>query len=97
MDVETELVAHVPLETAGTARTTGRARAVATIAPLTVAAGIAWAILQPYRITLLHPHGERLWFLLIEPPLLVIAAGILFGRFVARPLLADLEEQGDAP
>jgi hypothetical protein len=62
-----------------------------------VTAGVVWAILQPYRVTLLHPYGETLWFLVIEPPLLVIAVGIVFAHFVARPLAADLEEDGDAP
>ena len=55
------------------------------------AAGIVWAILQPYRITLLHPHGQGFWWLVLEPPLLVVAAGIVFAVVVARPLLADLE------
>ena len=58
-----------------------------------MAAGLVWAILQPYRVTLLHPRGQGLWWLLIEPPLLVIAAGIVFALLVARPLLADLEER----
>ena len=56
------------------------------------AAGLVWAILQPYRVTLLHPRGQGLWWLLIEPPLLVVGAGIVFALLVARPLLSDLEE-----
>ena len=68
-----------------------RARAIALLGPLTVAAGIVWAILQPYRLTLLHPHGQGFWWLAIEPPLLVIAAGVFFALVVARPLIADLE------
>ncbi len=60
--------------------------------PLTAAGGVIWGILQPWRVTLLHPHGEGLWWLLIEPPVLVAAAGILFAVVVARPLLTDLEE-----
>lgn len=71
-----------------------RVRAVSLLAPLTVAAGIGWAFVQPYRITLLHPHHQGFWWLAIEPPLLVCFAGIVFGWFVARPLIADLE-QGD--
>ncbi len=61
-----------------------------------VAAGVIWAILQPYRLTLLHPRGQGVWWLLAEPPLLVIAVGIVFSVVVARPLLADLEERGEA-
>ena len=55
-----------------------------------------WAILQPYRLTILHPLGQGFWWLLIEPPLLVAVAGILFALVVARPLLADLEERDAA-
>jgi hypothetical protein len=69
-----------------------RVRAVSSIGPTVVAGGLIWAILQPYRLTLLHPRGEGVWWLLIEPPLLVVAVGLLFAAFVARPLLADLEE-----
>jgi hypothetical protein len=68
-----------------------RAYVVSLLGPLTVAAGFVWAIIQPYRVTLLHPLGQGFWWLLIEPPLLVIAAGIVFGIVVARPVLADLE------
>jgi hypothetical protein len=73
-----------------------RARVVALLGPVTVAAGIVWAIVQPYRLTLLHPHGQGFWWLLIEPPLLVVFAGIVFAVFVARPLIADLEDDGAA-
>ena len=61
-----------------------------------MAAGFVWAILQPYRVTLLHPRGQGLWWLLIEPPLLVVGAGIVFALLVARPLLSDLEERDAA-
>ena len=68
-----------------------RAHAISFIGPLVSAAGVVWAILQPYRVTLLHPHGQGFWWLVVEPPLLVVAAGIVFTLVVARPLLADLE------
>lgn len=68
-----------------------RAQAVSLLGPLTVCAGLVWAIAQPYRITLLHPHHQGFWWLVVEPPLLVAAAGIVFALVVARPLLADLE------
>lgn len=68
-----------------------RACAIASLGPLTASAGVVWAVLQPYRITLLHPLGQGFWWLTIEPPLLVIAAGLLFHRFVARPLIEDLD------
>jgi hypothetical protein len=72
-------------------------RIVSSIGPTVVAAGFVWAILQPYRVTLLHPRGQGLWWLLIEPPLLVVGAGIVFALLVARPLLSDLEERDAAP
>ena len=68
-----------------------RAHTISFIGPVIAAAGLVWAILQPYRITILHPHGQGFWWLLVEPPLLVVVAGIVFALVVARPLLADLE------
>ena len=73
-----------------------RARAVRTLGPLTVAAGIVWALLQPYRVTLLHPRGESFWWLAVEPPLLVVAVGLLFHFVVLPGLLEDLEESDAA-
>jgi hypothetical protein len=75
------------------AHLTARARIVSALGPLTALAGIAWALIQPYRVTLLHPHGETFWFLLVEPPLLVIAVGLFFHLVVAPGLLEDLEEE----
>ena len=74
------------------ARRSLRARAVGMLGPLAVAAGVAWALVQPYRITLLHPYHQGFWWLFSEPPLYVIGVGLLFHRFVARGLVADLEE-----
>jgi NAD(P)H-flavin reductase len=68
-----------------------RAHAISLLGPLVAAAGIVWAILQPHRITLLHPHGQGFWWLVVEPPLLLVAGGVVFALVVARPLLADLE------
>ena len=61
------------------------------VGPATSATGVIWAILQPYRLTVLHPRGESFWWLVAEPPLLVIAVGLIFMMLVARPLIADLE------
>ncbi len=74
-------------------RRSRRGQAVSLLGPLTVFAGLLWAIAQPYRVTLLHPHHQGFWWLVVEPPLLVVAAGIAFALVVARPLLADLEER----
>jgi hypothetical protein len=70
---------------------TRRVHAISLVGPATSAAGVIWAILQPYRVTLLHPRGESFWWLVAEPPLLVIVAGLLFALIVARPLITDLE------
>ena len=86
--METQLHTQV---TAGVGYRSRRARAVAMLGPVTVLAGLAWAIIQPYRLTLLHPHHQGFWWLAVEPPLLVAAAGLFFGIVVARPLVADLE------
>jgi hypothetical protein len=75
---------------------TRAARVVSALGPTTALAGVLWAIVQPYRITLLHPHGEGFWWLVVEPPLLVLAVGLLF-HFLIRPgLLEDLEEHAAA-
>ncbi|HEU5363582.1 MAG TPA: hypothetical protein VFU56_09590 [Gaiellaceae bacterium] len=76
---------------AAVGRRNPRAQAISLIGPLVATGGVVWAILQPYRITLLHPRGQGFWWLLIEPPLLVVAAGLVFALVVARPLLVDLE------
>ena len=73
-----------------------RSRAVSALGPLTVAAGIVWALLQPYRVTLLHPRGESFWWLVVEPPLLVVAVGLLFHFAVLPGLLADLNDEDAA-
>ncbi len=74
-------------------RRSARALAISALGPLTVLAGLIWAVVQPWRITLLHPHGQGFWWLVVEPPLLVIVVGALFHRLVARSLLEDLEEE----
>jgi hypothetical protein len=88
-------VPHLPLER--TARRNPRAAILSLLGPLTAAGGVVWAILQPYRITLLHPQGQGFWWLVVEPPLLVVVAGLVFAVVVARPLLSDLEESRAAP
>jgi hypothetical protein len=40
----------------------------------------------------LHPRGQGFWWLFVEPPLLVIAVGLLFYFAVLPGLLEDLEE-----
>ena len=54
-------------------------------------AGLGWALLQPYRITLLHPRGEDFWWLVVEPPLLVVLVGVVFAVVIAPALVEDVE------
>jgi hypothetical protein len=88
---------HYATEAAAHARRRSlRAVAVSLIGPLTMLGGVAWAFLQPYRLTILHPHDQGFWWLLSEPPLLVILVGLGFALFLAPALLDDLEEAEDA-
>jgi hypothetical protein len=86
--METPFVRRIPADAAARKP---RARVVALIGPAIVAGGMIWGILQPYRLTILHPLGEGFWWLVLEPPLLVALSGVIFALVVARPLLADLE------
>jgi hypothetical protein len=65
---------------------------LSSLGPATVLAGVVWAMVQPYRLTLLHPHGQGFWWLVVEPPLLVILVGVLFHLLVVPGLIEDLEE-----
>ena len=78
-------------ERAAVRRRSAGAWAIAGLGPLTMLAGVAWAFLQPYRVTLLHPHGQGFWWLAIEPPLLVVLAGIVFALLIAPGVIEDLE------
>lgn len=68
-----------------------RLRIVSLLGPATILAGIAWAILQPYRLTLLHPYGQGFWWLFSEPPLFVVVAGLVFHRLVVPGLRRDFD------
>jgi hypothetical protein len=80
-------------EHAATRSRTLRMRVVGLLGPLTMLAGVTWAFLQPYRVTLLHPHGQGFWWLLVEPPLLAIGVGVVFALFVAPSVIEDLQEE----
>jgi hypothetical protein len=87
----------VPLDTrrnrmpvADTSRRDAAARIVISLGPATVVAGLVWALLQPYRVTLFEPQGQSFWWLAVEPPLLVVLVGIVFHLVVARGLVRDL-------
>jgi hypothetical protein len=82
-------------ERVGTRSRTAKVRLVAALGPLTMLGGVAWAFLQPYRITLLNPHGQGFWWLLVQAPLLAVGAGIVFALLVAPGLIEDLEAGED--
>jgi hypothetical protein len=86
----TQIASEAPRDTPR--RRSARAYILSALGPVTVVAGVVWALLQPYRLTFLHPHGESFWWLVIEPPLLVVLVGALFHFFVVPGLLEDLEE-----
>ena len=67
-----------------------RTAAVAAIGPLIVLAGVLWALVQVDRLPLLDPDGHGFWSLAVEPPLLVLLAGVFFHRFIALGLIRDL-------
>jgi len=68
-----------------------RALTVLALGPLTMLGGVVWAFVQPWRVTLLHPHGQGFWWLVVEPPLLVSAAGLVFA-LLAPTIVRDLED-----
>ena len=71
-------------------RQAAAARLVLFLGPATILAGVVWALIQPYRVTLLNPGGESFWWLAVEPPLLVVVVGVVFHFAVARGLVRDL-------
>ena len=82
-------------ERAAVQRRSRRAHLVAALGPATMLGGVLWAFLQPYRITLLHPHGQGFWWLVVEPPLLVVLVGVVFSFLVAPGVIEDLQSYED--
>jgi hypothetical protein len=87
-------VAHeLQRETKTRERVRARVGIVLALGPLTAVAGIVWAVLQPWRLTVLHPAGQGFWWLLAEPPLYVVLVGLLFRFVIAPGIASDLEEE----
>jgi hypothetical protein len=78
--------------TAGTVRRQRRIVAVQLLGPLTMLAGLVWAIAQPYRIAFLYPDGKGFYDYIAQPPLLVVFVGVVFMILIAPGLAEDLEE-----
>ena len=82
----TEQTAPVPL----------RAHLVLALGPATALGGVVWALVQPWRLTLLHPHGQGFWWLLSEPPVYVVVVGLLFRLLLAPGIVDDIAAAGEA-
>jgi hypothetical protein len=99
--VSSEIATSIPREQRRqrVARRPSRTLAVQLIGPLTVVAGLVWAVAQPYRIVFLDRGGQGLYDYLFQPPLLVVAVGLVFTFVVAPGLVEDLEsvESRDPP
>ena len=68
------------------------------LGPLTILAGLVWAIAQPYRIAFLDPDGKGAYDFLVQPPLLVVLVGIGYATLIAPGLVRDLDtEVQDGP
>lgn len=60
------------------------------LGPITMLAGVIWAIAQPYRLAILHPHGKGFYDWIAQPPLLVVAVGVFFAAVIAPGIVEDL-------
>jgi hypothetical protein len=99
--VSSEIATSIPRDETrqGIARRPWRTLAVQLIGPLTIFAGLVWAVAQPYRIIFLDRDGRGLYEYIFQPPLLVVAVGLIFTFVVAPGLVEDLEaeEHRDSP
>jgi hypothetical protein len=95
--VSSEIATRIPERVARlrqpTARHQSRVLAVQLLGPLTMLAGLVWAIAQPYRIAFLDPDGKGVYDFLVQPPLLVVLVGILYAVLIAPGLVRDLERE----
>ena len=72
------------------ARRSLRALAIDAMGPLTMLGGVIWAIAQPYRLAILHPHGKGFYDWVAQPPLLVVLVGVFFAVALAPGISEDL-------
>ena len=85
--MDTELLATLEERTA---RRTLRVTAIEAMGPLTMLGGVLWAIAQPYRLAILHPHGKGFYDWLVQPQLLVVLIGVFFAGVIAPGIVEDL-------
>ncbi|HEU5264038.1 MAG TPA: hypothetical protein VLA69_03275 [Gaiellaceae bacterium] len=74
-----------------------RALTVQLLGPLTMVAGLVWAVAQPYRIVFLDPGGKGFYDFLFQPPLLVVVVGLGYALFIAPGLVEDLAAEEHDP
>ena len=91
-DYAHQRVGQTEREAVARAVSSTRARVVLALGPATAIGGIGWALLQPWRLTFLHPFGQGFWWLFAEPPLYVVLVGVLFRLLIAPGLVQDIEE-----
>lgn len=91
-DYAHERLGQTERERVAKAVSSARVRIVLALGPATALGGIAWAFLQPWRLTLLHPYGQGFWWLFAEPPLYVVLVGVLFRLLIAPGLVEDIRE-----
>ena len=93
--MSSEIATSIPREErrARPARRSRRVLGVQLLGPLTVVAGLVWAVAQPYRIVVLDRAGQGLWDYVFQAPLLVVAVGVIFTFLVAPGLVEDLERE----
>ena len=70
-----------------------RARLVLGLGPATAFGGVVWTLVQPWRLTLLHPYGQGVWWLLAESPLYVVLVGLLFRLLLAPGIVEDMKAE----
>src|SRR5207342_3926918 len=77
--VSSEIATSIPREERrqGVARRPWRTLAVQLIGPLTIVAGLLWAVAHPYRIVFLDRDRRGLYDHLFQPPLLVVAVRLV--------------------
>ena len=90
--MSTEIATGIPSEDArvDAAPRPWRVFGVQLLGPITIIAGLVWAVAQPYRLVFLDGAGRGFFNYVLEGPLLVIAVGVLFTVALAPGLVDDL-------
>jgi hypothetical protein len=97
--VSSEIATSIPerRERRRVARPSRKVVVIQLLGPLTILAGVVWAVAQPYRIAFLDPDGKGLYDFLVQPPLLVVLVGLVYALGIAPGLVEDVEEVERGP